>query len=476
MAHEKPWVLVVDDDPDMREALGLSLGRMGFGVDLAHDGQMALDCLDQRPYRLVISDVKMPKLDGMSLLKQVRQVNPELPVLLITGFGTIGGAVEAMKYGAADYVVKPFSIDVLEKTVRDVLDANRPVPRSARTDEGEVAIVTRNARLQKLLYIAAKVAKSDATVLIAGESGTGKELVARLIHAESPRAGGPFVAVNCAALPEHLLESELFGHEKGSFTGATQKKIGKFELADRGTLLLDEIGEMSMGLQAKLLRALQERRVDRVGGGQPVPVDIRVVATTNADLKKKVNGGGFREDLFYRLAVIPLELPPLRERPEDIVALTDHFLQMFSAAGLSTAARQALARNEWRGNVRELRNVIQRAALLASERPIDEGDLVLDGSIGARNGDGAHAANGGETRNLRELERRTILATLAEFGGNRTQTAEALGISIRTQRNKLHEYALEGFDVPRAGANSVEDEENISEPPRNGTNGGNGKR
>lgn len=457
---EKKWVLVVDDDPDMRDALGISLGRMGFGVDLAEDGRMALDMLDGKDYQLIVSDVAMPRLDGMSLLKKVREERPEIPVLIITGFGTIGGAVEAMKNGATDYVVKPFSIEVLEKAVTDVLSAPRDLPQAVAVPEGEIRIVSENARMKKLLGIAARIARSDATVLLTGESGTGKEVVARLIHAESPRNKGPFVAVNCAALPENLLESELFGHEKGSFTGATQKKIGKFELADKGTILLDEIGEMPQPLQAKLLRVLQEYRIDRVGGGQPIPVNIRVIATTNADLRRLVSQGNFREDLYYRLAVIPLELPPLRDRPEDIAALTDLFLTTYRAGGITAEARRALNAGEWKGNVRELRNVIERAALLAGEAPITVENLVLNGSIGMETvgGGPVKSGNGSDTdsRNLRDIERRMILSTLAEQNGNRTRAAEVLGISIRTLRNKLKEYTLEGFEVPRGGGNAAD--------------------
>ncbi len=457
MAKQKDWVLVVDDDVDMREALGISLGRMGFGVDLAHDGQMALGMIDRKSYQLVVTDVKMPKLDGMALLKKIREELPDLPVLIITGFGTIGGAVEAMKNGATDYIVKPFNIEVLEKAVENVLTIGPTLPETVPADGGNVKLVTRNSRMHKLLSIAAKIARSDATVLISGESGTGKELVARLIHAESLRAAGPFIAVNCAAVPGNLLESELFGHEKGSFTGATQKKIGKFELANDGTILLDEVSEMPVALQAKLLRVLQERKLDRVGGGMPVPINIRVVATTNANLKGLVEKGSFREDLYYRLNVIPLELPPLRERPEDIIALTDHFIEYFAADGISDSARQALTEHEWKGNVRELRNVLERAALLSGGETINQADLVLDGSIGSVQNGGRNGSTGvpsvGDTRNLKEIERRTILATLAERGGNRTQTAEVLGISIRTLRNKLNEYALDGFDVPRGGTN-----------------------
>jgi len=457
---EKKWVLVVDDDPDMRDALGVSLGRMGFGVDLAEDGRMALEMLDGRDYQLIVSDVAMPRLDGMSLLKKVREDRPEIPVLIITGFGTIGGAVEAMKNGATDYVVKPFSIEVLEKAVTDVMTTPHDLPQAVAAPEGDIRIVSENARMKKLLGIASRIARSDATVLLTGESGTGKEVVARLIHAESPRGKGPFVAVNCAALPENLLESELFGHEKGSFTGATQKKIGKFELADKGTILLDEIGEMPQPLQAKLLRVLQEYRIDRVGGGQPIPVNIRVIATTNADLRRLVSQGEFREDLYYRLAVIPLELPPLRDRPEDIAALTDLFLATYRAAGITEEARRALGACQWKGNVRELRNVIERAALLADGAPITVDHLVLNGSIGVETVDGGTAAvrdcGVADPRNLHDLERRTILTTLADQSGNRTRTAEVLGISIRTLRNKLKEYTLEGFDVPRGGGNAAD--------------------
>jgi two-component system response regulator FlrC len=403
----------------------------------------------------MITDVKMPKLDGMDLLKQARELYPLLPVLVITGYGTIPGAVEAMKNGATDYVVKPFSIEVLEKAVQDCLTA-APVTASVANQHGEnVRIITRNPRMQKLLQIACKVAKADATVMIQGESGTGKELVALLIHAESPRAAGPFVAVNCAALPEHLLESELFGHEKGAFTGAAVRKQGKFELAGGGTILLDEVGEMALPLQSKLLRVLQERKVDRVGGGLPIPVDIRVIATTNADLRARVEKGAFREDLYYRLAVIPLELPPLRDRPEDVEVLTDHFLEQFGATGgITGAAKQKLLNHPWKGNVRELRNVVERAALLAGDQAIDVDHLALDGKIGDTGP--REAADGDSSRNLRDIERRTIIATLAEHGGNRTRTAEVLGISIRTLRNKLKEYALEGHEAPKGGAGAAD--------------------
>ncbi len=451
MATGKEWMLVADDDPSMREALGMSIGRMGYAVDLAENGRQALDLLGRRTYRMLVTDVKMPQMDGMDLLRNTREQYPDMPVLVITGYGTIAGAVEAMKHGAADYVVKPFSVEVLEQAINDCLaDMDEPTG-SIRDARGEqLQIITRNPRMLKLLKIARRVATSDATILIQGESGTGKEVVARLVHEESKRAGGPFIAVNCAALPEHLLESELFGHEKGAFTGAAAKKEGKFELADKGTLLLDEIGEMAMPLQAKLLRVLQERKIDRVGGGMPIPIDIRVVATTNADLRALVEKGDFREDLYYRLAVIPLELPPLRERPEDIDPLVDFFLDMFGESRqISPEARDAIQRHPWKGNVRELRNVVERAALLAGDEPIEMEHLALEGKLGEAKA--ATTTGDFSGRNLRDVERRTILAVLAEQGGNRTKTAEVLGISIRTLRNKLNEYALEGFDFPKGG-------------------------
>jgi len=451
MTQSKEWVLVVDDDPNMREALGMSLARMSFAVDLAEDGRQAFEMLTNKDYRLVVTDVKMPKMDGMDLLKKTRDIYPTMPVLVITGYGTIGGAVEAMKNGANDYVVKPFSVEVLEKAVRDCLAEAKPMEDSSIAAAGPTRLVSRNPRVQKIIKIARKVARSDATVLIQGESGTGKEVIALLIHAESKRSNGPFIAVNCAALPEQLLESELFGHEKGAFTGAASQKQGKFELAHRGTILLDEVGEMASQLQAKLLRVLQERKIDRVGGRMPIPIDIRVVATTNADLKKLVESGKFREDLYYRLAVIPLEIPPLRERPEDVDPLIDHFMELLGARnGITDTARDSLRNNPWRGNVRELRNVIERAVLLAAEDPIDVWHLALDGSIGEQPA-GAKSEAGAGNRSLRDLERRTILATLAENGGNRTRTAELLGISIRTLRNKLKEYAVEGYEVPKGG-------------------------
>jgi len=452
MSREKQWVLVADDDGSMREALGMSIGRLGFGVDLAENGKQAFDMLPNRDYRLLVTDVKMPQMDGMDLLKLARETKPEMPVLVITGYGTIPGAVEAMKNGAADYVVKPFSVETLESAITGCMTEQAEAVVRQTAKGGEITIITRNPRMQKLLKIARKVARSDATVLVQGESGTGKELIALLVHAESTRAGGPFVAVNCAALPEHLLESELFGHEKGAFTGASTKKQGKFELAGGGTLLLDEIGEMDLQLQAKLLRVLQERKIDRVGGGMPIPIDIRVVATTNADLRELVNKGQFREDLYYRLAVIPLELPPLRNRPEDIEPLIDFFIESISpGAEIQLDAKEMLLANTWKGNVRELRNVIERAALLAGNESISSEHLALEGKIGVQSATGAKSAETGTARNLRDVERRTILAALAEQGGNRTRTAEVLGISIRTLRNKLKEYTLEGYELPKGG-------------------------
>ena len=452
MAQMKDWVLVADDDSSMREALGMSIGRMGYAVDLAQDGRRAFDMLGKKDYRLLVTDVKMPQMDGMDLLKKTRELHPAMPVLVITGYGTIGGAVEAMKNGASDYVVKPFSVEVLEKAIKACLSDALSVPGVVQMSKGEeVQIITRNARTQKILQIARRVAKSDATVLVQGESGTGKELVALLVHAESGRKDGPFVAVNCAALPEHLLESELFGHEKGAFTGAAARKKGKFELADGGTILLDEVGEMALPLQAKLLRVLQDRKVDRLGSGMPVPVDIRVVATTNADLHNLVEKEAFREDLYYRLAVIPLELPPLRERPEDIDPLIDHFIAMFGVEeGIADSAREMMLNHPWRGNVRELRNVLERGALLSGGKQIEEEHIALGGKIGLAQ---TRISGGkeGAARNLKDVERRTILSVLAEQGGNRTKTAEVLGISIRTLRNKLKDYTLEGYDVPRGG-------------------------
>jgi two-component system response regulator FlrC len=376
---------------------------------------------------------------------------------MITAYGTISQAVEAMQLGAADFITKPFSAEELERVVERVLSPESKSFRSKPRKKGRGrAIITNNALMIRVLEVAEAVARSDATVLVQGESGTGKELIARLIHSSSPRANQPFVAVNCAALPETLLESELFGHEKGAFTGAQQRKIGKFELAQGGTILLDEISEMDLILQAKLLRVLQEREVDRVGGRDPVSIDVRVVATTNRRLEEMVKSGGFRADLYYRLNVIPITLPALRERKGDIKLLVEHFMRQCLGDGAPTLPEpvlQALMAHHWPGNVRELQNAVERAAILAGGSVPREADFLLNGLAQEINvtsepsgeseaGDGPLVIKSGTT--VHEMERSLIMETLKATNNNRTQAAQMLGISIRTLRNKLNEYKLGG--------------------------------
>jgi two-component system response regulator FlrC len=411
----------------MRAALKEAIQRAGFDAVLCDGGEAGLAKLQQTVYSLVVTDMKMPKMDGLAFLREVRRRIGNLPVLVITGFGTVENAVESMKEGATDYLMKPFSFDALKKALESILQ------RAATRKE----LLTENSEMKKVTVLAENIATNDITVLIMGESGTGKELLARQIQRASRRKDKPFIAVNCAAIPDNLLESELFGHEKGAFTGAVERKKGKFEMADGGTILLDEIGELPMMLQAKLLRALQEREIDRVGGKEPIPVDVRVIATTNRNLARECAEGRFREDLFYRLNVFPLKVPPLRERPEDILALTNHFLERFSASaektirGCTEEAAGILKSRPWRGNVRELENVIQRAVLICDRDMIGPCDIMIDDA-----GEGEQEANG----KIKDMEKELILKTLKDVQGNKTKAAQILGVSVRTIRNKLNEY------------------------------------
>jgi len=450
-------ILVVDDDPGMRLAMVKTLERKKYQVDSATDGSSGLTALTQHDYQALITDMRMPGMTGLELLHQAKKISPATEVILVTAHGTIETAVEAMKVGAYDYLQKPFSTNDLERIVYNALVKNMP-ENAFKTADRDYAIVTRSPRMQKLLEVAKRSAKSDATVLVQAESGTGKELLARYICAHSDRSGKPVVAINCAALPDNLLESELFGYEKGSFTGAIASKPGKFEMADGGTIILDEIGEMPMSLQAKLLRVLQEQEVDRIGGKQPIKIDVRVIALTNRNLESRIKDGSFREDLFFRLNVIPLEIPGLRERPEDIEILSKHFVEKHSPGekvGLSPNALKILMRYHWPGNVRELENAIQRAVILRSGDVLEVGDLLQFGE-GSRGEPGSQAPStsvppvetgagrgvvieAGTT--VSEMERRLIEITLEETGNNKTHAARMLGISLRTLRNKLNEYA-----------------------------------
>ncbi|MGD9123638.1 MAG: sigma-54 dependent transcriptional regulator [Desulfarculaceae bacterium] len=442
--NEVKTILIAEQDQEQAKKLGGYLSRAGYQVKVSASAAEALDVLKQGDsFDLVISALDLPKGGGMEILRQVKRSDPATPVVIITGQGSVEKAVEAMKEGAADFLLKPVTVEILEEVASRML---RPRSAGRASYRAGRVIVTRDQRMQKLLEMAQTVADSRATVLISGESGTGKELFARYLHENSSRKNNPFVAVNCASLPEGLLESELFGHEKGAFTGAVAKKPGKFELADGGTILLDEISEMPVSLQAKLLRVLQENEVDRVGGKRPVPVDVRVVATTNRDLKEHIEKGQFRQDLFYRLNVIPLHIPPLRQRPGDVLLLAEYFLNQFAAEnhkeGMSIGdnARKLIAGQEWPGNVRELMNTMERAVLLSQDSIINSETLMFE-ETGAPAPTGTISADQlGLPPTLRDAERVLINRALEHTDGNRTHAAKILGISVRTLRNKLNEY------------------------------------
>jgi DNA-binding NtrC family response regulator len=445
-------ILIVEDDFHMREGLTASIEKKGHKVEVACDALEAKLKLASQGFDLVITDLRMPKGSGMDVLDCARNLQPATPVVVITAYGTVEKAVEAMKKGAVDFIQKPFSLTDLWETLDRCL-GSRGAHGPDRAGSDPQVILTRNSQMLLILQRARAVAGTKVPVLLQGESGTGKELLARFIHRNSPRAHKPLVAVNCAAIPDNLLESELFGHEKGAFTGAISRKIGKFEQANGSTLLLDEIGEMSLNLQAKLLRVLQEWEVDRLGGNGPIAVDVRVIATTNADLLEGVRNGKFREDLYFRLSVMPLRLPPLRERKEDIPLLAEHFLKLAcrehsrSIRGFTPRAMEKLEGHDWPGNVRELKNVIERAVLLASGDLVGEKDVWIE-QLAGKEPEGI-PGNGG--RSLKDMERELILKTLEMEGWNRTRASAKLGISIRTLRNKLQEYRREGL-IPAEGA------------------------
>ncbi|MDI6750624.1 MAG: sigma-54 dependent transcriptional regulator [Rhodocyclaceae bacterium] len=457
MTKQTMNILVVEDDEALRDALLITLETAGYQASGAESGPQALALIERQPFQMVVSDLRMAPMDGLALLAEIRSRKPGLPVLLMTAFGDVDKAVAAMKGGACDFMLKPFE----PKTLIEQIERYALPPQA----EGVVAA---DAKTREVLLLAARVARTDATVLLTGESGTGKEVFARTIHDQSPRAKGPFVAINCAAIPDNLLEATLFGYEKGAFTGAQAAQAGKFEQADHGTLLLDEISEMPLALQAKLLRVLQEREVERVGGKKPIPVEIRVLATSNRDMAAEVAAGRFREDLFYRLNVFPLTIPPLRERPADIVPLAEHFLAVHGArlgrrARLDAEAAAKLAAYPWPGNVRELENVVQRALILAPGELIEAAHLRLPemapstASPARAVGETAAAVPSAptfaspapqaaaSTSSMKDLERQHILDTLAKVGGSRKKATALLGISERTLRYKLAQYREEGY-------------------------------
>jgi two-component system response regulator FlrC len=426
MSDKTQSILVVDDDQQMRTALKEAIGRIGYDAVCAENPLEAMKTLDNMSVAMIVTDMKMPKMDGLTFMKEIRKRSSNLPVLVITGFATVENAVEVMKEGACDYLMKPFSFDSLTRTIENIIAKSQ--------FEGD-EVITQDEKMKNIIQLSHSVARSDMSVLILGESGTGKELLARLIHKSSRRSGKPLVAVNCAAIPDNLLESELFGFEKGAFTGAVEKKAGKFELAHGGTILLDEIGEMSSTLQAKLLRVLQEKEVDRIGSRQPIPVDVRVIATTNRELHREIDEGRFREDLYFRLSVFPLQLPPLRERPDDVKLLSDHFAGKFALelnkaiSGFTEEAIAFLTSRPWKGNIRELENVIHRAVLMAGSEVIGVDDFMIEDNV-------AHSPSGGGS--IKDMEMELILKTLEETNGNKSRAAKVLGVSVRTIRNKLN--------------------------------------
>jgi two-component system response regulator FlrC len=426
-------VLVVEDDRELLEAICTTLELDGVPALGACDAASGLDLLESADIGLVLSDVGMMPMDGLALLAEVRRRRPDLPVVLMTAYGVVEQAVEAMRAGAVDYLTKPIEAKALVALARRLTTS---VP--AQTSNG---LVAEDSLTRELLRLAARVAQSAATVLLTGESGSGKEMFARFVHDNSPRASGPFIAINCAAIPENLLEATLFGYERGAFTGAQASQPGKFEQANGGTLLLDEISEMPLALQAKLLRVLQEREVERVGGRKPIALDMRILATTNRDLADMVRDGRFREDLFYRLNVFPLRVPSLRERPRDIVPLARHFAARIAPARqprYSAEAEAVLRSHSWPGNVRELENTVQRALILASGETIAAADIVLSTTTPRAAGAEAPATD------MKSLEREHILSTLREVNGSRKLAVQRLGISERTLRYKLQQYRLEG--------------------------------
>ena len=452
-------ILVADDEAGLREFITDSLELDDHTVVAAKDGKEAAKLLEERGFDLLLTDLKMPGLDGMALLRKVRAEQPEVAVSVMTAHGTVDNAVEAMKLGAFEYLQKPISgPDELRLLVaraverRGLKDRVDGVERAIEAHSPSTPALTYgDPAMQPVVEAIDKVARTAATVLLLGESGTGKEVAARAIHAKSPRATRPFMAINCAALSETLLESELFGHEKGAFTGATERKRGRLELADGGTFFLDEVGELRPELQAKLLRVLQERRFERVGGSRTLEVDVRWVAATNRDLRAMIDDGRFREDLYHRLAVFPIKLPPLRDRPADILPLARTLLDRIardlkrSLPRLTAAAEKRLTAASWRGNVRELANTLERAAILADGDQIDASHIWLEeGSEKPVPGaPGPGAATSGEVRPLAELEREAILHALEVVGGNRRRASELLGIGERTLYDRLKKYGVD---------------------------------
>ncbi len=442
-------VLVVDDDPLVNEMMVETIKRLNYDVKSVFSGEEATAVLNERTYDIVLTDLKMDEISGIDLLRKIKQNNSETVVVLMTAFGTIEHAVKAIKFGAYDFLIKPVIPDTIEHILNRISEilSLRLQNSLMKTDlEHKFQNIIGKSKVMKEIFdLIQSVAKARSTIMITGDSGTGKELVARAIHYSSDRREMPFVTLNCAALPENLVETELFGHEKGAFTDAKKTHRGKFELADGGTLLLDEISEMPYNLQSKLLRVIQEREFERVGSGTPISVDVRIIATSNRNLKEFIAKGKFREDLFYRLNVIPIHMTPLEDRKEDIKLLVDHFIHKFNVennrnvVGIDQSAFNLLLNYHWPGNVRELENVIERAVVTGNSDTLTEDDFPIELALGRV---GENVPNLKIPMKLEEGSKYLILKTLEKYNGNKTRAAEALGVSARTIRNKLMEYGL----------------------------------
>ncbi|MGA9057572.1 MAG: sigma-54 dependent transcriptional regulator [Terriglobia bacterium] len=454
-------ILIVEDELKMARLLELNLAEEGYSTLAAQDAETGLRLLRQEKIDLVLTDLKLPRMDGLEFLQAVKRSNAQIPVILMTAYGTVETAIEAMKAGASDYVLKPFSMEEIKLIIHKELDVRRlrEENRDLREALGEryrfENIVARSSKMQEVLAVVERVAPTNSTVLLGGESGVGKDMIARAIHQHSRRASGPFIKINSTAIPENLLESELFGFEKGAFTGAMTAKPGKFELADKGTIFLDEIGDVPAAIQAKLLRVLQEREFEHLGGTKTLRVDVRVVAATNQDLRAALEQGTFREDLYYRLNVVPISIPPLREHKEDIPYLVDHFLARLAResakpiTGLTPAAMRLLMDFHWPGNVRELENIIERAVALSTGTMLDVGDIRLDVGPGGAGvvGPGMSAADASGPflppgMTLEQYEDEIIKEALRRADGNKSQAARLLGLSRNAFRYRLSKLGV----------------------------------
>jgi DNA-binding NtrC family response regulator len=454
-----PTILIVEDEAKMRRLLELNLGDDGFTTFSAEDAETGLKLLRENPVDLILTDLKLPGMNGLEFLQTIKRQNAALPVVVMTAFGSVETAVDAMKAGASDYVLKPFSLTEMrmvihkELDVRDLREENRSLREALGKRYAHPNVVARSPRMQEVLATVERVAPTTSTVLLGGESGVGKDLIARAIHEKSRRASGPFLKINSTAIPENLLESELFGFEKGAFTGAVASKPGKFELADKGTLFLDEIGDVLPATQVKLLRVLQEREFERLGGTRTVKVDVRLIAATNKDLREALEQGTFREDLYYRLNVVPIDIAPLRERREDIPDLVNLFVSRFTGesgkpvGGITPEAMQILVNYHWPGNVRELQNIVERACALAKGSVLDPSDIHLD----VRHAKGAHGPGGflPEGMTLEQWEDEMVQEALRRANGNKSQAARLLGLSRNALRYRLSKIGI--TDEPEKG-------------------------